>query len=148
MVHTLANDRDTFNKNYYLYRDWEHDAPFRVFPWDADATWGQSWDGTPAPVDATAWYGVDTFAPRLFGIAGYREPYLAQYRAVVSSGELQAQIRDNIAERAARIATFAREDLDAWDRGRDFDAEVQLLLDAVDTRFATMQQALAEGSGP
>jgi hypothetical protein len=46
VANSYSNNRDAFTKNYYLYRSLEDDGPFLTVNWDADATFGISWDGT------------------------------------------------------------------------------------------------------
>jgi hypothetical protein len=45
VANSYSNNRDAFTKNYYLYRSIEDDGPFLTVNWDADATFGISWDG-------------------------------------------------------------------------------------------------------
>lgn len=145
LAHTLANNRDTFTKNYYLYYDWEaDDAAFELISWDADATWGIGWDGSVASTAETRWHGTDAFSPRLFSIDAYRRAYLDEYTALVNDPVFEAMMLENAEERRARIAEAARRDLDAWDRGIDFDAASATLANDIAARFEAMRGALAE----
>jgi spore coat protein CotH len=147
LVHTLANNRDTFTKNYYLYYDWEAaTGPFELISWDADATWGISWDGAVAATDETRWRGNDAFSPRLFSIPEYRDPYLAEYAMLVDDPVFEAWVLDDVRERRERIEPFAVRDLEAWERGVDFAAAADVLEGDVRARFATMRGVL-DGSG-
>lgn len=144
LAHTLADNRDTFKKNYYLHYDWEGgDSPFQIISWDADATWGLNWDG--AAVDATersVLWGNDRFSPRLFGIPEYFDPYEARYRDLVFSGELEDWLHGNLAARAERIEDAAIRDLAAWGREHEFDGELEYLEASIDVRFDTLRSVL------
>lgn len=150
LVHTLANNRDTFTKNYYLYRDASAPNPrFEVISWDADATWGLNWDGSAEPTVEGRWHGNDAFSPRLFAIEDYATPYLEEYRALVNDPVFEAMLVENLDERHARIAQFAQRDLDAWDRGISHDDAYADLIADVHARFEAMRGSLgaSEGSG-
>lgn len=152
-VNTLAMNADTYTKNYYLYHDVEADAGspkarFRVVNWDADATWGQNWDGKPLAPTGTAWYGSDAFSPRLFGIESYREEYLEEYEEALA-GRLSAKgLRARVDAWAPAIRDAARWDLDLWQPGLDFDAELARLYKAIDARVQTMSTRIGTLQGP
>ncbi len=142
-VHTLADNRDTFTKNYYLYYDWAVLASrFRIVTWDADATWGMNWDGVPVDPETSRWHGTDRFSPRLFSIPEYRDPYLAAYADYLADPDRIDWLWSNLAERRARIAAHAARDLEAWDRGIDFDPAYDAFETAVETRFDVMTLAV------
>ena len=147
-VHTLAMNRDTFTKNYYLHHDLAAPAGapgarFRIITWDADATWAQSWDGEPLEAGQTAWHGTDAFSPRLFAIPEWRDAYVELYEGGLG-GPLSSQaVLARVDAAAARVAEVARLDLLAWERGLDFDVEVERLRDAVVERHAVMTSVLA-----
>lgn len=44
VVNTIVQSTDTYNKNYWLYRD-AGEGKWRVIPWDYDLTWGRTADG-------------------------------------------------------------------------------------------------------
>ncbi|MGC4118776.1 MAG: CotH kinase family protein [Myxococcales bacterium] len=148
LVHTFAMDRDTFTKNYYLHHSLAAprgtpEARFRLISWDADATWGLSWDGTALPAGADgAWHGTDRFAPRLFAIPHHREAYVARYREALR-GELAPEaVARRIDAMAGELGEAAARDLAQWSRGVDFDREVSRLRAVVDERHQVMSAAL------
>lgn len=143
-AHTIADNRDTFTKNYYLHYDWENaDSPFRIITWDADATWGLNWDGaTVDPTVREGLWGNDRFSPRLFGIAEYEEPYTERYASLVVEEELAEWVRSNADERAERIEDAAERDLFAWERALEFDDERDYLDVSIDARFDILRAVL------
>ncbi|TNF23575.1 MAG: hypothetical protein EP329_27155 [Deltaproteobacteria bacterium] len=159
VVHALALNQDAFTKNYYLYHDLTAapGAPadrFRVISWDADATWGQNWDGAPIDVadwpghglgiGVSAWHGKDGFSPRILAIASYRRRYLA-FAVAALDGPLSAEtLHARATRRAAQVAEAAREDLARWQPQRDFDAELSRLHDAVTTRHEAFRHLVRE----
>lgn len=148
MVHTLAMNRDTYTKNYYLHHDLSQPAGapaarFRVITWDADATWGQSWDATPLVPDDTAWHGTDAFSPRLFSIPTWRDSYVALYEAHLSGPLAPEPLQARVAALSTLIAQAARDDLALWSRPWDYDDEITRLHAVIATRHAIMTTVLA-----
>ncbi len=149
MVHIFADDQDSFMKNYYLYRDIDAapgapDAAFRVISWDADATFGNYWDGTAMAPDGERLTGPDALSPRLYGIAEYRRAYLEGFAAELSAGALQPE--PIVAELEAwrrRVTAAARRDAERWNRPADFDAELDRLTAAVRRRHEVMSAVVA-----
>lgn len=143
LAHTLADNRDTFRKNYYLHYDWAGGAtPFRIISWDADATWGISWDGTPVDPGAKRnLWGRDFFSPRLFSIPEYFRPYADWYQALLAPGVIDVWLYDELERRVDWIAEAAERDRVAWAREVSFDDEVDVLRAAIGLRLDTMQLA-------
>ncbi len=149
IVHTLAMNADTFTKNYYLYHD--IDAPigtpkarFRLISWDADATWGNSWDGVILSTDQPSWHGTDAFSPRLLSISEYRASYRDGYLEALESDLGQQVILLRVAAIESLIATAARADLLHWQREGNFDDETARLRDAIEARVQTMKTVMSE----
>ncbi|MFT4703875.1 MAG: hypothetical protein ACI81R_001570 [Bradymonadia bacterium] len=144
LAHTLADNRDTFTKNYYLHYDWVGQAtPFEIITWDADATWGRNWDGaTLDPSEITRLWGTDDFSPRLFSIESYRAQYEADYAAWIDEENIAEWLHENVDARAALIGELAQRDLDRWQPGLRFQDEVDALHEAIDARVAAMRSAL------
>lgn len=158
LVHTYALNQDAFTKNYYLHHDL--DAPpdsvrptWRLISWDADATWGLSWDGAAIPPDAwpgegagtswTPWHGRDGFSPRILAIPFYRADYLARFADALDGPLAPAALDARVARRGAEIADAARDDLARWQPARDFDQELARLREAVATRHRVMAARVA-----
>lgn len=157
MVHTLAANNDTFTKNYYLYHDTSaeagtEDARFRIISWDADATWGMKWDGTPLASEQVAWHGTDRLSPRLFSVAAYKADHLARYEeALAEPGGLLSwatlsEVLDDDAQTIARVAPL---DLEAWPRGQlgGYGAELEHLRQSLETRVEVMRRVVQEERG-
>jgi len=147
-VHVYALNRDTFTKNYYLYHDLDEDlgdpkARFRLISWDADATWGLNWDGQWLDTDEVTWHGTDKFSLRLYEIDAYQTTYRDAFLDALSSELAPATISTRVAASTSRIREAALADLAHWGRDAvDFDAEVQLLRDAVQARHDVMTAVL------
>lgn len=145
--HTFMGDRDTFDKNYYLYHDVSaapgtDAARFRVISWDADAVFGLEWEGTDLPGDQRGWTGVDAFSGRLVQVPGWRARYLSEYRRALAEELDPERLRAWVDARAAEIADLARADLASWQPDADWPAEVERLEVMIDTRAAIMREVL------
>ncbi|MEZ4265914.1 MAG: CotH kinase family protein [Myxococcota bacterium] len=143
-VHTLAMNADTYTKNYYLYHDIEaapgsKDARFQVISWDADATWGQNWDGKPLAPTSQSWHGSDAFSPRLFSIERYREQYVEDYEEALEHPLSAKALAAWLDDWTPQIAEAAQWDLDLWQPTLSFKTELARLKTAVTTRVDTMR---------
>ena len=149
-VHTLADNRDTFTKNYYLYHDLDEDlgdpdARFRLISWDADATWGLNWDGKWLDTDEVTWHGTDEFSLRLYEIDAYKATYRYAFLNGLSNELSPATIVTRVAASSSRVREAALADLSHWGRDEiDFDNEIQLLNNAVQARHDVMMAVLEE----
>lgn len=149
-LHVLALNQDTFTKNYYLYHD--PAAPsgtpagrFRIVSWDADATFGISWDGARIASDDRRWHGTDAFSPRLYGIPEYRAGYLRGLRAWLEDGPLALRaLQARTAEWREALRTCAAADFERWERGLDWDAEYDYLDASIRERHDTLSAVAAE----
>lgn len=146
-VHTFADNRDTFTKNYYLYHDLDAQRGdlqdrFHLISWDADATWGNNWDGAVVDPATQKWYGTDAFAPRLLSILEYRRGYLMEYQRALGSEFSVETIHQKIEATGVRIEAAAQRDLDLWQPDRSFMCEMERLLDAVTVRHRVMSQVV------
>ena len=147
-VHTFAMNNDTFTKNYYLYHD--PGAPpgsakdrFRIIMWDADATWGNKWDGTPLSTDPRDWFGTPNhFAHRYFAVSGYATRYLQDYRAALGKSLHPEALSSRLAPTARSIRAEAHRDLNHWSRSVDYDAEIARLHGVFRERHQAMTRAL------
>ena len=143
LAHTLADNRDTFRKNYYLHYDWTAgDSPFRIISWDADATWGLNWDGEL--VDAGSkrdLWGRDFFSPSLFSIPEYLDPYADRYEELLDDGEIEDWLYAELDRRTEWIREAAERDREAWARPTPFMHEIDYLDASIDLRLDTMRQA-------
>lgn len=143
-VHTFADNRDTFTKNYYLYRD--PDLPFsrfRIISWDADATWGMNWDGELVEPTTMAINGHDPFSRRILRIEEYRTTYLETYALRVEALTSQeSAVLARLDDRQAFLAPFIDRDLEAWDRSINSAEPYETLRTAVQTRYEIMAEVV------
>ncbi|MBD91158.1 MAG: hypothetical protein CL940_12550 [Deltaproteobacteria bacterium] len=148
VVHTLAMNADTFTKNYYLYHDVDASpgsdkARFRIISWDADATWGNSWDGTVLTPDLESWFGTDAFSPRLMSVPEYRDWYLTFYGSALDDELAAPGILLRVAAIESLIGLAAQADLERWERESTFAEELDRLRKGVAERVDTMQGVIA-----
>jgi len=145
-VHSFAGNRDTYTKNYYLFHDATAPdggdaARWRMISWDADATWGNNWDGERVSSQAgRRLYGTDRFAERYFGIDDYWDDHVARY-----SDALDAELSVDVLQRAAadlfaRIEEACIVDHDLWQRPTTCSDEAERLRDFIDARHSTMRR--------
>lgn len=153
LVHSFAMNHDTFTKNFYFYHDTEAapstpEARFRIISWDADATFGNNWDGKPLDPTEDWWHGGNVFSPRFFSIPEYCRAYLERFRELLVSGPMRAGA---LRARARRLRTLIREeaawDLDHWERGADFEAEMDRLNEVFVLRQQTMLRVVEDELG-
>ncbi len=135
-MHTLAGDQDAFTKNYYLHLAVEDpEAVFEIISWDADATWGISWDGTVVE-PRTRLFGTDTFSRVLFSIPEYRQQYESILRGSVDEHTgLESTVADWVDDTWAVIGDQVVRDHEAWERNIDSVAQLDALRAAVAERF-------------
>jgi hypothetical protein len=149
-VHTFAMDQDSYTKNYFLYHDvkadpGDKDDRFRVLAWDADATFGNNWDGTPVSVGETDLIGTDTFSPRLLKVPSYLETYLSAYQEALAGSFAIPLLQDTVNSWSTTIGPYAVADLALWNRDdMDFDAATADLLSAVSSRHTIMSDAISD----
>ena len=151
-VHTFAMNRDAYTKNYLLYHDLTAPpgtaaARFRLISWDADATFGLKWEGTPLDSEQTDWHGWDGFSPRLLSIPEYLGEYVLEYTQSLDGALAVAPILARIDAAAAVIRADARSDLALWQPEKDFDVEVERLRASALRRHEVMSGVIAGLAG-
>ena len=124
-ANVFANNQDTFTKNYYLYHEADKpDLGFYIVNWDADATFGISWDGTDFPASqGTLWGKKNSLSSKLAKIP----EYAAQY-----TGILWSLLEDPVAADAsalldaivAHVGTDYRYEECRWSKPTGFEQEV------------------------
>lgn len=143
-VHTLADNRDTFTKNYYLYRD--PDLPFsrfRIISWDADATWGMNWDGALVEPTTMEINGHDPFSNRILRIEEYRTIYLETYASRVEAlTSQQTAVLARLEEQHAFLEPFIDRDLVEWDRDLNAADLHEELRTVIETRYTIMSEVV------
>ena len=149
-VHTFAMDQDSYTKNYFLYHDVKADPGdaedrFRVIAWDADATFGNNWDGTPVSAAEQDLIGTDAFSPRLMELPEYKEAHLLAYQEALSGSFDSAALQETASSMAETIGPWARADLALWEREEvDFDEASADLVSVIGTRHTIVSAAVAD----
>lgn len=151
LVHSYAQNVDTFSKNYYLYHDpraepGSPEARFRIIMWDADATWANNWNGKPLAPDSEDWYGTrNVFARRYFvAFDAYIADYLQAYDGALDDYLHPGVLEDKLDVLVEMLSEEAERDLAYWDRETTFAAEVERLRDVFWRRHETMTRVLDE----
>ena len=146
-VNTFADNKDTYTKNYLLFHDrtasfGAPNHPFRLIAWDADATWGNNWDGVPLEPDAGIWHGTDGFSPRLFAVPTWKTAYIDAYEEALAGPFQPAALAARIDVLVTKLRSAAKKDLAKWQPGYSFDAEVERLRWAVGQRHDRMSKVI------
>ncbi len=150
-IMSFADNRDTFDKNYYLFHDpnaaaGTDEAKFRIIQWDADTTFGNWWTGTRIkdPERARLFGTENACANRLFTIPAYRRQYLEGYEDLLET-KLNADILWPRAEALLDLLEDdIRRDLKQWNREGTYEDEKQFLHDMIDLRYEVMRDAVDE----
>jgi len=109
-----ANNIDGYDKNYYLYHDQTIESPFRVIPWDSDATWGNSWNGYPEAPGTNLW-GGDGLSQKVFSIPEYTYSYLSNLKCLIEQGAFRtSNILAKVDAWAAAIGDYVNKDEQKW----------------------------------
>lgn len=140
MLQTFSFNKDTFTKNYYLYR--LPTGKWRIIFWDCDTTFGQDWeDGRRTNPDEDAWYGgqMGQFAQRFTGerFRDYVGPYLNELRG----GKLRED-KMNARIDAATSAIRGQASAEAAARGKSFDGEIGWMKEAMARHRRKMEEKL------
>lgn len=139
-VRVFCGDRDAFTKNYYLHFGRQADgwSKARLINWDGDAVFGNNWNGEIIAADDTAWYGRDAFVPRLLAVPEMRQAYLGRFLGALRTDFLPVVLNNRASRVAEVIRDVAKRDLLHWERGMDFQVELDRMMDAIELRWRTM----------
>jgi spore coat protein CotH len=140
-VNIFAMNQDAYSKNYYLYHDPQgkkdsQAAQFRFIPWDADATFGNNWDGKHLEPDEKLLQGEnDALSRRLYSIAEYKKIFLTELKDHLEKGAFHPQhLKSKIQELAERISSSVDQNCHQWDCRHDFSVEITRLIDVITFR--------------
>lgn|GEM_PF-2025842 len=136
-VNVFTNNQDTFTKNYYLYHEaGPPDSRFLIVNWDADATFGRSWDGALTATDTgTVWGRLNQLTRQLKRIPEAREAYLEHL-----DDSLEQSLGPNatlplLHAAADEVRADVRFEECRWpDKPSTFEAEIRLIEDFLRTR--------------
>lgn len=140
MLQSFSLNKDTFTKNYFLYR--VPSARWRVVFWDCDTTFGQDWsDGHRTNPDEDWYFGgqMGDFANRFAGDANVN--YLGRFRHELADGALSvAAVDRRIDALAAAIREPASKEVAS--RGKSFDGELAWMREAMHRRHAKLVEKI------
>ncbi|WP_428267829.1 CotH kinase family protein [Haliangium sp.] len=145
----IAGD-DNAGKNAYHYNP--GDGPWRMAPWDLNATFGQDWTtARRAAEDLDHYESMNRLFERVMSIPSLRDALAARYRAALDGPLATDALRGRIDALADEIAPVARRDQDRWRstyesyegwEGRtdytSHDEELEYLKTWIDTRWALL----------
>lgn len=126
----FANNQDTFTKNYYLYHEaGPPDSRFLIVNWDADATFGRSWDGAPMAAETgTVWGRLNQLTRQLKRIPAAREAYLEHLEESLEHGLAPDATRALLDAAAAEVRADVRFEECRWpDKAATFEDEIEVI---------------------
>lgn len=140
-------DTDAISKNYYLHMTPGNE--WRYYPWDRDASFGNSWEGiyNPAWIEKTSMYcfRISPMLARLFLQDEYRDMF-EDY--ILQTGEIMRyELPDVIDSIYAEIRESVYADPLKQGSNEDFDEAVAILREAVTERGAFLPE-IARGHLP
>jgi spore coat protein H len=130
-ANALADNRDAFTKNYYLFSgDPRSPGPFFTVNWDADATFGLNWDGNLAKPPALGPWGRSTgLSSKLAALPVYRDQYLDLLDALTETALEGGLLEARLAELEALLAPDIRFEECRWQRPGAFAQSIALIRD-------------------
>jgi hypothetical protein len=140
MVQSVALNKDTFTKNYYLYKT--PNGPWRVVFWDCDTTFGQDWmDGGHTNPEEDWYFGgqMGEFANRFAGDGNVN--YLGRFRRELKEGKLTEQALEARIDAAANAARGPISQ-EVASRGKSFDQELAWMKDAMRRRHRKLVEKI------
>jgi hypothetical protein len=129
-ANVFANNQDAFTKNYYLYHEeGPPDSPFLIVNWDADATFGRSWDGAPKAADTgDLWGRLNHLTRQLKRIPELRGAYVEGFEEALEHELAPDATRALLATAAAEVRADVRFEECRWpDKASTFEAEVEVI---------------------
>ncbi len=144
VANAFTNNQDAFTKNYYLYHELEEsEGPFLTVNWDADATFGISWDGTEEEADTGGLWGkLNSLSAKLQKIPEYRAAN-AKIHADGLAGPLSpTTLHASIDAITSTIAPDIRFEECRWEKEGSFADHLEVIHAFVDERAAIVEDWL------
>lgn len=144
-VNVFANNQDAFTKNYYLYHEeGPPDSRFLIVNWDADATFGRSWDGAPKAADTgDLWGRLNHLTRQLKRIPALREAYVEGLEQALERGLDPAATRALLNKAADEVRADVRFEECRWpDKASTFEAEVEIIDGFLQERVAYLKRLI------
>ncbi len=135
-ANALADNRDAFTKNYYLFSSsGGTPGPFFTVNWDADATFGLNWDGNVAQPPVLGPWGRPTgLSNRLAALPNYRALYLEMLAALSDAALEGGLLEARLTELEAALAPDLRFEECRWNRPGAFAQSIALIRDFLANR--------------
>ena len=134
----LLGDRDAFTKNYYRTRAGRRRLVEGPDQLGRRRRFRQQLGRRAIAADDAAWYGRDSFVPRMIAVPEMRAAYLGRFATSLRTAFLPVILKNRVTRVAEVIRPVAIRDLLQWDRGMDFQAELDRLMGAIELRWQTM----------
>jgi len=128
-INVFSHNQDAFTKNYYLYCEPETAGiGFQIVNWDADGTFGRSWDGNAMPVqEGTVWGKKNHLSLKLSGIPEYSSWYGEYLEAELESTLAYESTSELLHDIAAELENDTRFEECRWKKDGAFAADVDMI---------------------
>lgn len=148
LANVFTNNQDAFTKNYYLYREGDGSLPFLIVNWDADATWGISWDGTPEdPEGGGIWGTKNGLSKKLAAIDECQADYAGDFLAALDGMFAYDSTSAAFAEIAAEIEPDIRFEECRWEKESSFAEQLDVVDNFLQKRPEYLRGLLEAVSG-
>ena len=141
VANAFTNNQDAFTKNYYLYHELEDDGgPFLTVNWDADATFGISWDGTEEPADTGGLWGkLNSLSAKLKKIPEYQAANTQLYFDGLADPLSPETLHANVDTIASPLAPDIRFEECRWEKESSFADHLEVIHEFVDGRAKVVE---------
>jgi len=135
VANAYSNNQDAFTKNYYLYRSLENDGPFLTVNWDADATFGISWDGTEEePKTGGLWGKYNSLSTKLSKIPEYAATNKQIYQDSLAGPLAPDSLHAVVDDIAGTIESDVHFEECRWAKESSFADHLEVIHNFIDTR--------------
>ena len=148
LANVFANNQDAFTKNYYLYHEGDGSLPFLTVNWDADATFGISWDGTPEdPEGGGIWGTKNGLSKRLAAIDECQAQYADDFLAAMEGMFAYENTSAAVAAITQQIEPDIRFEECRWEKESSFADQVEVVENFLSLRPEYLRALLEAVSG-
>ena len=148
LANALTNNQDAFTKNYYLYHEGDGSLPFLIVNWDADATWGISWDGTPEdPEGGGIWGTKNGLSKKLAAIDECQASYSSDFLAALDNLFAYESTSAEFAAATAQVEPDIRFEECRWEKESSFAEQLEVVDDFLQKRPEYLRGLLEAVSG-
>lgn len=141
VANAYSNNRDAFTKNYYLYRELgDGSGTFLTVNWDADATFGISWDGTEEEAGTGGLWGKSNgLSAKLSKIPEYRAANAKLFEDFLVGPLSQELLHAKVDSIASTIEPDIRFEECRWEKEGSFADHLEVIHKFIDARAAVVE---------